>query len=73
MVDLGLDARATKSEPHYNCGRYDTNADGAVTVEEFAAGRLSERQFQANDANHDGKLTREEWIAKHGNDDLFDA
>ena len=53
--------------------RYDTNGDGVVSAEEFLVGNAAAKDFQRGDTNHDGKLTRKEWIAKFGNDNMFDA
>ena len=33
----------------------------------------AERQFKAADQDQDGKLSRDEWKAKFGNDKMFDA
>ena len=35
-------------------------------------GQQAEKTFAEADANHDGKLTRTEWKARFGNDNMFD-
>lgn len=39
----------------------DTNKDGVLTKEEFAAHGMAD-DFAKADANHDGKVTRDEYI-----------
>jgi len=43
----------------------DKDKDGQVSKEESKAGRFSEKQFNARDANHDGKLDKAELDALH--------
>ena len=43
----------------------DKNKDGKVSKEESKAGGFSEKQFNAWDANHDGKLDKSELDAFH--------
>ena len=40
----------------------DLNGDGSVSKEEFKAGR--EKQFAGIDANHDGKLSHDEYVGE---------
>jgi Ca2+-binding EF-hand superfamily protein len=42
--------------------RYDTNKDGAVTIEEWKTGQQA--RFKRLDANGDGKLTKDELFAR---------
>ena len=41
-------------------------------ADEFMAVKVSEMERNALDADGDGKITREEWIAKYGSIDGFD-
>ena len=62
--------------PNYGSGytgRYDTNGDGIIDADEYIAGNAAAKEFAQGDINHDGKLTRLEWIAKFGNGDMFGA
>lgn len=44
--------------------RYDTNKDGVVDRQEWAAGQ--EARFKLLDTNHDGKLTKDELFVGNG-------
>jgi len=41
----------------------DTNKDGAISQAEFMAAAM--KRFDAEDTNHDGKITKEERAAAH--------
>ena len=60
------------SFPTRSCS-YDADGDGIVDAEEFIAGAAATKDFKQGDINHDGKLSRQEWTAKFGNDEMFDA
>ena len=46
--------------------------DNAITVEEYQTGQQIKMEHDKLDANHDGKISREEWIARYGSDKGFD-
>ena len=41
-------------------------------MEEFETGKMIIKEREALDADGDGKITREEWIARYGSDKGFD-
>lgn len=47
-------------------------SSGHVDADEFAYAKKCERELGQLDADGDGKVTREEWIAKYGSIDGFD-
>jgi hyperosmotically inducible periplasmic protein len=42
--------------------KYDTNGDGYISPEEFAAQHKSAQAFKEADANHDGRLSKDEYV-----------
>jgi hyperosmotically inducible periplasmic protein len=42
--------------------KYDTNADGRISLEEFRAQKQHERAFTEADGNHDGWLDKDEYV-----------
>lgn len=53
--------------------RYDTDKNGAVTQEEFAAQGGKPEAFKAGDVNQDGALSPDEFIKAAANKDRADA
>ncbi|KAB2319775.1 BON domain-containing protein [Betaproteobacteria bacterium SCN1] len=53
--------------------QYDTNKDGAVSMQEFAAHGGKEEAFRVSDANKDGLLSPDEFIKAQANKDRADA
>jgi len=52
--------------------QYDLDGDGVIDPDEFLAVSEAKQQF-ADGIAVEGKLTRAQWIAQFGNDDMFDA
>ena len=48
------------------------HCDGG-SAEEFREVKAAEIEFTRLDRDQDGKVSREEWIAKYGSDEGFDA
>merc|ERR1711865_1052330 len=51
---------------------YDMDDSNTMDMLDYRVGHLIEGDLARIDSNNDGKITKEEWIARYGNEDGFD-